>query len=72
MQLDFLFSRLGALNERIEDTEDLIEADLDHRRVLRYLVIMHRRCLTSLISPTVGDTMHSGALRAGVLCCVRP
>ena len=31
MQLDFLFGRLTTLNEAVEDTEDLIEVDLDHR-----------------------------------------
>ena len=32
MQLDFVFGRLATLNEAVEDTEDLIEVDLDHRR----------------------------------------
>jgi len=31
-QLDFVFGRLATLNEAVEDTEDLIEVDLDHRR----------------------------------------
>ena len=33
MQLDFLFGRLTMLEEAVEDTEDLIEVDLDHRCV---------------------------------------
>jgi hypothetical protein len=37
MQLDFLFGRLATLEEAVEDTEDLIEVDLDHRcRGLRF------------------------------------
>jgi hypothetical protein len=32
MRLDFLHSRLGHLKERIDDTEDLINIELDNRR----------------------------------------
>ena len=31
MQVDFLLSRLKVLYERIDDTEDLINIELDHR-----------------------------------------
>ena len=31
MQVDFLLSRLQVLYERIDDTEDLINIELDHR-----------------------------------------
>lgn len=31
LQVDFLLSRLKVLYERIDDTEDLINIELDHR-----------------------------------------
>lgn len=31
VQVDFLLSRLKVLYERIDDTEDLINIELDHR-----------------------------------------
>ena len=37
LQVDFLLSRLKVLYERIDDTEDLINIELDHRSVLAAL-----------------------------------
>lgn len=39
VQVDFLLSRLKVLYERIDDTEDLINIELDHRYLLLCLWI---------------------------------
>ncbi len=37
LQVDFLLSRLKVLYERIDDTEDLINIELDHRYLSYFL-----------------------------------
>ena len=55
VQVDFLLSRLKVLYERIDDTEDLINIELDHRFVCAPLtqlahaaLALHSACIACL------------------------
>ena len=52
LQVDFLLSRLKVLYERIDDTEDLINIELDHRSACpKQFCVLRRRCCP-LFCPT--------------------
>ena len=61
LQVDFLLSRLKVLYERIDDTEDLINIELDHRyQSCQHTAACHveNMCtmqLTKLTGPVVKD-----------------
>ena len=72
MQVDFLLSRLKVLYERIDDTEDLINIELDHRYLSLFSGFdrdwpivhgIHNGCQQKYILPAEADALpHEGRL----------
>ena len=53
VQVDFLLSRLKVLYERIDDTEDLINIELDHRSGCpRQVCVLQLCCRPKSAQPT--------------------